>query len=332
MYHARFKGSHYEAGFRYGSCLNKNGITLNQCPTFPIDEKRIKFGKECLKIYKELYPEIVEEIKGLAEGNETSFEFLFTMLSTMYCFNVDNRCSCFAFKDKDNIIFGRNSDFLVSIEKYYMNVLYNLNDSYAFNGNTTAFIEIEDGVNEHGLAIGLTFIAIDKVKPGLNAGILLRYLLEKCKTVDEAINQLKILPIASAQTITMADSTGNMVVVECNSEKIEIVQPENNFVCATNIFHTESMKKYNLKDFDNWRADERFQTMQKAFEKANFSLNLANEVLSGKHGFICQYNRKENSDTVWSVIYDLKNKKIFRVEGNPGRKPFKEDTRFKFKE
>jgi len=46
--------------------------------------------------------------------------------------------------------------------------------------------------------------------------------------------------------------------------------------------------------------------------------------------FICQYDRKTNADTVWSVIYDIKNKKIYRVEGNPSRKQFKEDTRLKF--
>lgn len=58
----------------------------------------------------------------------------------------------------DNTIFGRNSDFLVSIEKSYMNCLYQLSGVYAFNGNTTAFIQMEDGMNEYGLAIGLTFI------------------------------------------------------------------------------------------------------------------------------------------------------------------------------
>lgn len=35
-------------------------------------------------------------------------------------------------------------------------------------------------------------------------------------------------------------------------------------------------------------------------------------------------------DTVWSVIYDVKNKRIFRVEGNPSRKKFVEDSRMKF--
>lgn len=46
---------------------------------------------------------------------------------------------------------------------------------------------------------------------------------------------------------------------------------------------------------------------------------------------MCQYDRKNNADTVWSVIYDIKNNQIFRVEGNPKGKAFKKDIRLKFK-
>ena len=53
--------------------------------------------------------------------------------------------------------------------------------------------------------------------------------------------------------------------------------------------------------------------------------------MSGKYGFMCQYDRKKDADTVWSVIYDIKNNEIYRVEGKPGRKIFKMDTRFRFK-
>ena len=38
---------------------------------------------------------------------------------------------------------------------------------------------------------------------------------------------------------------------------------------------------------------------------------------------MCQYDRKTEVDTVWSVIYDIKNSEIHRVEGNPKRKIFK---------
>ena len=252
----------------------------------------------------------------------------------MYCFEFDNHCTCIAFKDKDNIIFGRNSDFLVELEKLYMNCLYNLDNVYAFNGNTTAFVEIEDGINEYGLSVGLTFVYPTIIKAGFNAGLLVRYLLEKCRTTNEAIQTLKQISIASQQTLTIADNTGNIAVVECNAENVEVIKAneKDNFVIATNEFSSENMKKYNNYNIDDWKAKERFEVGYNALvtNKINFSFDLAKDILSGKYGFMCQYDRKTNADTVWSVIYDIKNKKVYRVEGNPSRKNFKEDSRLKF--
>ena len=37
MYHGRFKGTHYEAGYKWGALLNKNGKKLNSCPTYEVD-------------------------------------------------------------------------------------------------------------------------------------------------------------------------------------------------------------------------------------------------------------------------------------------------------
>lgn len=62
-----------------------------------------------------------------------------------------------------------------------------------------------DGGNEHGFAAGLTFVYPVRIAPGLNAGMLLRYLLEKCQIVKEVLESLRQLPIASAQTFTLAD-------------------------------------------------------------------------------------------------------------------------------
>ena len=63
------------------------------------------------------YPEILEEIKGIADGQHDSYDNLCTFLLSMYCFEFENHCTCFAFRNKNNIIFGRNSDFLVELEK-----------------------------------------------------------------------------------------------------------------------------------------------------------------------------------------------------------------------
>lgn len=334
MYHARFKGTHYNAGYKWGELLYKNNTIIRDKHTFVITEERKKFANQCLPIYKKYYPEILEEIKGIADGQKDSFENLYTFLLSMYCFEFENHCTCMALKNNDNIILGRNSDFLVELEKLYMNCLYNLDNAFAFNGNTTAFVQMEDGVNEYGLAIGLTFVYPKIRKAGFNAGMLVRYLLEKYKTTNEVIKCLKILPIASQQTLTIADNTGEILVVECNCNNIEVIKPneDGNFVAIANEFNTEKMKKYNNYDVDNWKAEERYSVAYNSLKENNnnFSVELVKDILSGKYGFMCQYDRKTNADTVWSVIYDVKNKKIYRVEGNPSRKQFKEDKRLKF--
>ena len=332
MYHGRLKGSHYDCGFYWGSLLRKNNKLIANQHTFMIDEKRKEFAIKCLPVYEKYYPEILDEIKGIADGQQTSYEDMLTFLLSMYCFEFYNKCTCIAISDINQILLARNSDFLVELEKLYMNCLYDLDGCYSFNGNTTAFIEMEDGVNEYGLAVGMTFIYPQNIMPGINAGMLVRYILEKFQTLQEAIQFIKIVPIASNQTITIADALGNIAVVECNSQNVEIIYPlENeNFVVTTNHFYSLVMKKYNKDHIDDWHSSLRYQVAYQSLQNNHLSKQLLFDILSGKYGFMCQYDRKKGADTVWSVVYDVKNKTICRAEGNPSRKSYKEDRRLKF--
>ena len=327
MYHVRFKGNHYYAGFKWGKALREHGKYINKNITPKLSKEKDDFTKECLPIYEKYCPEILEEIKGVATGQKISYANLCTFLMSMYCFDSDVRCTCIATKDKNNILFGRNSDYLASIKKLYMNCIYKLEDAYSFNGNTTAFIEIEDGINEFGLAAGLTYVYPTIIKPGINAGILVRIILEKCKTTKEAISLLNNIPIASQQTLTIADKTGDIVIVECNCEKIKIIKPNENcgFVTTANLFNSSEMMKYNNYEIDNWGSEKRYNTSYSVLKNhnENYSFDLIKDILSGKYGFMCQYDRKKDADTVWSIIYDIKNGMIFRAEGNPKRTKYK---------
>jgi len=331
MYHEKFKKSHYEAGFHWGKRLYCHNQLISQQKTFIVNEERKAFAKQCIPLYAKYYPEILEEIKGIADGQDCSYEDLCTFLLSMYCFEFQNKCTCFAFCDEDHIFLCRNSDFLVALEKLYMNCIYQLHHVYAFQGNTTSFVEMEDGMNEKGLAVGLTFVYPDKRKPGLNAGMLVRYLLEKCQTTDQAIRQLQQLPIASSQTLTLADRFGNIAVIECDSENVVVIKTKKDekFVVTTNHFHSLNMKNNRNTDIDDWFSDERYRVAYHALKQlqTHFTKEDAQNILAGQYGFMCQYDRKMGADTVWSVIYDCLNKRIWRVEGNPSRKKFKEDIR-----
>lgn len=337
MYHVRFQGSHYEMGFKWGDRLFQYGKLLLDNEPFEISEERVDFARQCRPFYERWYPEVLEEIRGIAQGQRTEPESLEAMLLGMYCILPENKCSCFAFRDGEHVILARNSDFLPELEKLNMNCIYRADQGYAFQGNTTAFVEMEDGINDHGLAIGLTSIYPRCLGYGLNAGMLLRYGLEKCSTVREFTEALRHLPIASAQTFTSADRTGSVAVIECNARGMEVCYADEkhkkqSFVSAVNSFHLDGMKGWRTEGVDDWDSEARYETIRKAFEQGDRAeaISFAMDVLSGKYGFICQYDRKTGKDTVWSVVYDVTGGKIYRCEGNPSRRKYREDRRFCF--
>lgn len=170
-------------------------------------------------------------------------------------------------------------------------------------------------------------------KPGLHAGILVRYIVEKCRTVEEALQALRRLPISSSQTLTIADAQGKMVVVECNCEHMEVIEPEigSHFVAATNLFRHPHMIKYRCDLEDTIFSEVRYQTAVKALQKEEgYSLSYGMDILAGKVGFMCQYDRSQGLDTVWSSVYDITNRKVYRAEGNPAHINYIEDKRCTF--
>lgn len=55
--------------------------------------------------------------------------------------------------------------------------------------------------------------------------MLLRLMLETCRTVDEALTLLRSVPVASAQTLTLADAGGAIALVECSCRRVEVLRP-----------------------------------------------------------------------------------------------------------
>jgi predicted choloylglycine hydrolase len=62
-----------------------------------------------------------------------------------------------------------------------------------------------DGMNDAGLAVSLTFGGREVHGPGFAIIIVLRYLLETCDTVDQALARLASIPICVPQNVTLVD-------------------------------------------------------------------------------------------------------------------------------
>ncbi|MGW3046133.1 C45 family autoproteolytic acyltransferase/hydrolase [Kitasatospora sp. NPDC001159] len=90
-----------------------------------------------------------------------------------------------------------------------------------------------DGMNDAGLAVSLTFGGRSVYGRGFAILIIVRYLLETCDTVDEAVSKLRSLPVAVPQNLTLVDSA-KAVTVFVGPDMSPTVAPD---ACAANHQH-----------------------------------------------------------------------------------------------
>lgn len=204
-------------------------------------------------------------------------------------------------------------------------MIYKPTNGYSFIANSSAFVNAEDGINEKGLAVGMTYVWGKELKPGFSSMFFVRYILEKC--ASEATEAVKKIPIGGAYHLMIADER-DIVHLECSPQKLII--KEGSSFAATNHFVSEEMKEFE-EEKNLYFSHERFITAKNALNHES-RINLlyhVDNILSGKHGFMCQYSKALKFDTVWSSLYDITGKKIYRAEGNPQKAKYKEDTRLK---
>lgn len=70
-----------------------------------------------------------------------------------------------------------------------------------------------DGMNEDGLAVSLTFGGRPVAGEGFGIPIVLRYLLETCTSVEDAVSALRRIPVAQSYNVALVDTTGDRATV-----------------------------------------------------------------------------------------------------------------------
>ena len=84
---------------------------------------------------------------------------------------------------------------------------------------------ILDGLNEHGLAVSLAFGGRKVVGQGFGVTLILRYILETCATVGEAVTVLRRVPVHMAYNIALLDRAGDYSVAFIAPDRETRVRP-----------------------------------------------------------------------------------------------------------
>ena len=312
-------------GMKYGNALGKHGFKPPR-----IEDELVALGMKCEAEVATIFPEILEEIHGFAEGIKEPYDKLAAFILTVG-YRKPIGCSAFASANDSTAIFGRNYDFYYRFEKNSESYLTRPSGAYASLGNTDIFVGREDGVNEKGLAVSMHFVAAQLGTPGINFPIAIRFMLDKCANTEEAINFLTHAKLLTANSYLIADQTGNLAVAEASPAGVRVRRPEagESFIAATNHFVHPEMKPYEETAKRDPDSEMRYNTILGSLREVHGHVTegIAKRILSSHEGRVCAHLDYIKLGTLWSQIIDLKRLSVLRAEGSPCKVKYRPDKR-----
>ncbi len=240
-------------------------------------------------------------------------------------FNVaQGGCSAFAAKnEKGEPVYGRNFDFdyapslllKTKPDNGYASVsMVNLSfagydkDNLPDPQTLSSFLTLSapylpfDGMNEKGLSMALLAVPEvqtpqDPQKVTLNTTTMIRLVLDKAATVDEAVALMKQYNIYFSGDVKchylIEDASGKSVVAEYWENRLQTVTPKEKYQVATNFI------AYNGLNLGEGSTEfQRYDTIHNTLLRAN-------GVISEKNAMSLLKDVKLQK-TQWSVVYNLK--------------------------
>ncbi|WP_282610659.1 C45 family autoproteolytic acyltransferase/hydolase [Pelagibius sp. Alg239-R121] len=255
----------------------------------------LKNAEAALTMYA---PNIWEELHGLADGLEISLERAVAEFSNGRLRYPKRGCSAVM----TGGLYGRNYDFspkrydrlLVAIQPDGVNASIGFSDR--FTGR-------DDGMNEHGLCVGLHYVNEANWQPGLVCILIVRILLDQCANTAEAVDLAKRLPHGLGFNYSMIDALGNAAVVEASPAGIAVRQGA--ALACTNHFQSADLQDQNRRNAGSFRRLPTLEAWSQeliAAEDLFFRLNASRSPVFAHgytrgggtlHSFVCEASRRK---------------------------------------
>jgi predicted choloylglycine hydrolase len=149
-----------------------------------------------------------------------------------------------------------------------------------------------DGMNEDGLVASCTFGGSPAIGLGFSIILLLRYVLETCTRVDEAIAALSRIPIAQSHNVTLLDRSASFATVFLGPDRAPAVTADR--ICTN---HQEQVVSTRYAAMS--RTVERREALARLLARPGLTLDrLVESFLASP-----LYCRCSGSTTVYTAVY-----------------------------
>ncbi len=318
--HDVVEGTHYEIGKQQAELIKKR--TQNSVNWFTKkDNDPIKLGfnnfKDMKDKYEEVCPGIIEEFTGFTDGMGIKLREFSLFSPPIY---VQSNCSQIAITSsitKDNHVYvGRSYEFHHDQDDLRI-VTARIKGKTKTMGFSCFALGRLDGMNDHGFCITFTGGGTMKSKPkgsGFQFFLIVRSLLDNCKTVEDAVKYLEEVPIHGYWNFLMTDKSDNAALAQFYDRDFEIKRisedSDEKTIFSGNHYRLPTMVKYQ-KYAGDWilkNSKKRCDIIESTLAatspnvtKKDIRKLLSEPLYKGVSG----YYYTDYFGTLFSVIFDL---------------------------
>jgi len=292
-------------------------------------EYGLSLALENEKVIAKHFPELLEEIRGVAEGAQLPYNSILLETAFPFAVNTSSNCTIISALGATTIdrfpIVGRNYDFLLDFKKCnQLRIAKGKNREFSFVGGTITMLGVEEGLNNAGLFIGDAGWEPKKLPSsrGLSSRQVMQLVLENCTSVDTAIDLIRQTPkfANNAGTCYLLADKKEAVIMEMGLTKSFLRKSEEGMLVASNAFLTPIAEEIKPPEPT---AFARYEFARKRLQEKKGKVNnqFIRELLSDHSIPICTHN---GINTLRSVIAKTNQRKMLVADGNPCTSKFKE--------
>lgn len=329
MFQTRQRGTPIEMGHQLGLGLKQAGVKFS-AP----DPKVLRFARRCEEHVAQHAPELLEELRALAEAAEQDYDAVLTMNLTAPFDPQDlPACTVLAVAPERTAdgqpIVGRNYDFFYDVSGDVTTTCWAYpTGRHAHLGNCDIWVGREDGLNEAGLFVGIASIFLAGLQPGIVFWLVVRMLLDRCATVDEGLQLLHSVPHMGSWTYLLADRAGNAAVAETGLGGVEVRYPENGLLAITN--HPLCPRFSNQAAFVPVDSHPRYDRLRELLGGPHVvDVEAVKQALRDHQGLVCSHGAHfpdRKFGTLWSVVGRPGERWLDIAPGNPCQTQYKRWT------
>jgi len=339
------QGSPHEIGLQHGQkakvlvnkCISNYQLIFQVMGNASWDEITNEAQKYLPAIEKH-FPELVEEMHGVAEGAEVDFPSILALnarselLFSKKMLGQDG-CTSYgisAVKGGGSTIIGQNWDFPDPTKEPLILLEIEQKNKPKVLMITEAGIVGKIGLNSAGVGICMNALMTDGAIDGIPLHIAMRGVLDSA-TLNDALDKTATCNVASAINFVLADHAVGPVNMEIIPEDYELTFPENEFVVHTNHLVSERLLNKTTDLNRTLMLDtfiRRYRAQKLLSERDEFDIQALKQLHIDHLNFprsICRHLKPDDPTMIvsgFAILMDLKNLVMHISFGQPCEQNF----------